>query len=67
MECLNTLLKEIENAFTKWEVATEHQLLLQKADNNPNIIIEFNSDNPADINSGKYVVAYTVPELNVNF
>lgn len=60
-------IKEIENAFTKWEVATEHQLLFTKVDNNPNIIIEFNSDNPADINSGKYVVAYTVPELNVNF
>ncbi len=23
-------IKEIENAFTKWEVATEHQLLLQR-------------------------------------
>lgn len=60
-------MKEIENAFTKWEVATEHQILFTQVDNDPNIIIEFNSNNPADINSGKYVVAYTVPELNVNF
>ncbi len=59
-------VKEIENAITRWEVATEHQILFTQNDTEPNIIIEFNSTNPADIGSGKYVVAYTVPELNVN-
>lgn len=60
-------IKEIENAFTKWEVATEHQILFTLDNNEPNIIIEFNEFNPATANSGKYVVAYTVPELNANF
>lgn len=60
-------IKEIENALTTWEVATDRQILFSHNDAAPNIIIEFNSVNPADVNSGKYVVAYTVPELNVNY
>ncbi len=58
--------QEIENAFTRWEVATEHQLLFTQNDTNPNIIIDFNSDNKVDPNSRKYIVAYTIPSLNAN-
>ncbi len=60
-------IKEIENAFTRWEVATEHQILFTPVDSDANIIIEFNLQNPVTTASGKYVVAYTVPELNVNY
>lgn len=59
-------IKEIENAFTKWEIATDHQILFIQDKNNPNIIIKFNPVNPADSQTGKYVVAYAVPKLNLN-
>lgn len=58
--------QEIENAFTEWERATEHQILFEEADKNPDIIIKFNAHNPADSEDKKYVVAYTVPILNIN-
>ena len=60
-------IKEIENAMTRWEVATEHQILFTRNDSEPNIIIEFNPMNPVGENARKYVVAYTLPELNVNY
>ena len=33
---------------------------------NPNIIISFNENNPADVEAKKYVVAYTIPEIEGN-
>ena len=57
---------EIENAFTEWEKATGHQILFEKDDKNPNIIIKFDSHNPADAENKKYVVAYTTPILNLS-
>lgn len=57
---------EIEAAFTEWEKATDHQLLFEKEDNNPNIIINFNKVNPADEENQKYIVAYTVPQINID-
>ena len=53
--------KEIENAFTEWEKATSHQLLFTKEDKNPNIIIKYGSENPANKDNPKHVVAYTTP------
>ena len=35
--------KEIEDAFTEWEIATEHQILFEQNSINPNIIIKFES------------------------
>ncbi len=58
--------QEIKNAFTEWERATEHQILFEETDKNPNIVIKFNAHNPADSEDKKYVVAYTVPILNLN-
>ncbi len=59
-------IHEIENAFTRLEVATEHQILFTNNENNPNIIIEFEEKAISSENSGKYVVAYTVPETNLD-
>lgn len=54
-------IKEIDNAFTEWEKATEHQILFER-NNNPNIIIKFEPNNPAsNDDTKKYVVAYTTP------
>lgn len=58
--------QEIENAFTEWERVTEHQILFEETDKNPNIVIKFNAHNPADSEDKKYVVAYTTPILNLN-
>ena len=56
-------VKEIENAFSEWEKATDHKILFSQSDINPNILIRFNTDNPADDEDKKYVVAYTTPQV----
>ena len=56
-------VKEIENAFSEWEKATDHKILFSQSDINPNILIRFNTDNPADDEDKKYVVAYTAPQV----
>ena len=58
--------REVENAFTEWEKATDHKLLFSREEKNPNIIISFNENNPADESKKKYVVAYTIPTLEGN-
>lgn len=58
--------KEIENAFTQWEIATNHQILFTREDKSPDIIIKFNPENPADTEVKKYVVAYTAPVVITN-
>ena len=58
--------QEVENAFTEWEKLTDHKLLFTREENNPNIIISFNENNPADEEAKKYVVAYTIPEIESN-
>lgn len=58
--------KEIENAFTEWEKVTEHQFMFSEDTKNPNIIIKFETDNPAKDNGQKFVVAYTSPNINLN-
>ena len=55
--------REVENAFTEWEKATDHTLLFSRERKNPNIVISFNEINPADQDQKKYVVAYTIPNL----
>ena len=55
--------KEIENALTEWEKATSHQILFTRESKNPNIIIKFNSVNPATSDDFKYIVAYTTPNV----
>lgn len=57
---------EIENAFTEWEKVTEHQILFEEDNKNPNIIIKFEINNPTDFENKKYVVAYTSPILDLN-
>lgn len=59
-------VREIENAFTEWEKATEHQILFEEDLKNPNIIIKFEEEHPSDAEKQKFVVAYTVPILNLN-
>lgn len=59
-------IDEIETAFLLWEKALDKQLIFQRDDNNPDIIINFNSVTPVGEKSQKYVVAYTVPDINLN-
>ena len=59
-------IREVENAFIEWEKATDHMLLFSRDEKNPNIIISFNENNPADDTDRKYVVAYTIPALEGN-
>lgn len=54
-------IREIENAFTEWEKATEHQILFEEDKNNPNIVIEFEQNHPSDSEKQRFVVAYTTP------
>lgn len=56
--------REIESAFAAWELESDHKILFQREDNNPNIIIRYMEYNPADVKDKKYVVAYTVPTIN---
>ena len=62
----NYFIREIENAFTEWEIATDHQILFSEEDKNPNIIIVFDLHNPAENDDKKHIVAYTTPSLNLN-
>ena len=59
-------IDEIDNAFNEWERATEHQLFFEKVTQNPNIIIDFSANNPAEEDVYKYVVAYTTPTIATN-
>lgn len=58
--------EEIENAFSEWEKASGHQILFTKDNKNPNIIINFKQENPADEDEKKYVVAFTAPIIENN-
>ena len=58
--------KEIENAFAEWEIESSHKLMFSREDNNPNILIRYSQNNPADLKNKKYVVAYTIPSINSN-
>ena len=58
--------REVEKAFTEWEKITDHKLLFSREEKNPNIIISFNENNPAEKKKKKYVVAYTIPEIEGN-
>lgn len=58
--------REIENAFTEWEKVTEHRFMFIENEQNPNIIIRFESNNPTSEDRQKFVVAYTVPEINAD-
>jgi tetratricopeptide (TPR) repeat protein len=59
-------IDEIEKAFTEWENALENKILFAETDNNPNIIIKFDENNPANPENKKYVVAYTSPDINLD-
>lgn len=62
----NYFIKEIENAFTELEKATEHQVLFVENTQNPNIIIKFEEHTTSDDEDHKFVVAYTTPILELN-
>ena len=55
--------EEIDKAFIEWEKATEHMLLFEKSDVDPNIIIELKAANPANKEQDKFVSAYTTPNV----
>ncbi|MCQ2754073.1 MAG: matrixin family metalloprotease [bacterium] len=57
---------EIDSAFLEWEKATNHQILFEITDKNPNILINFIENNPAKDDEHKFVVAYTTPTINEN-
>ena len=55
--------EEIEKAFTQWEIATKHQILFERKENDPDIIIEFVDLNPINNKNKKFIVAYTTPTI----
>lgn len=58
--------EEIKNAFETWEKAGS-VLFSETADENADIIINFQANKAEDIDYGKkYVVAYTTPNINLN-
>jgi len=59
-------IREIENALTEWEKATEYQIVFNETNEKPNIVFNFNSNNPADEDDKKYIVAYTIPNVENN-
>lgn len=58
--------QEITKAFMEWEKSTSHAVMFAEEEQNPNIVINFMLHNPADEDDKKYVVAYTVPQINTN-
>lgn len=62
----NYYIDEFDNAFNEIEKATNHLVLFSQEKNNPNIIIDFVKENPAEDNHLKYVVAYTTPNTTLN-
>ena len=58
--------QEIQNAFSEWEKLSS--LMFTEVHNgNANILIEFHQNKSEDLEYGKkYVVAYTVPQVNAN-
>lgn len=59
-------VREIENAFTEWERATEQQIYFIEDNKNANILINFEEDAQIKENSSKYIVAYTTPNIETN-
>ena len=59
-------VEEINKAFTEWEKVTEHQILFEEVSNSSNIIVKYESNNPADSDDRKYSVAYTTPIMTLN-
>lgn len=59
-------IKEIENAFSEWEIATKQEIKFFESSKNPNIVIKFEQKNPAKNKKEKYIVAYTVPIVNID-
>lgn len=62
----NEFINEINNAFAQWE---KHGTVLfsEVKDNNADIIIEFQKPEIQDVKYGeKYVIAYTIPDINMN-
>lgn len=54
---------EIKNAFKEWEIATGKAVVFEENYKNPNITIIFDSKNPSDKESKKFVVAHTTPNI----
>lgn len=65
-EIPNYYKDEIRKAFIEWEKATKHQIYFSEVNTNPNIIIKFETENPANTEKKKYIVAYTTPIINLN-
>lgn len=59
-------VREIENAITEWENATENQILFSETDEGANILIEFEEKLPTEKDDFKFVVAYTMPTIIAN-
>lgn len=56
--------EEIENAFNRWQNATEGKVSFKKVSNNPNIIIKYNLEQPSGAGGEKYIIAFTQPDTN---
>lgn len=59
-------VKQIESAFDTWEKALDKKVTFIRAENNPNIIIQFNDYKQGTDTEEKYVAALTKPNINSN-
>lgn len=59
----NYFFDEITNAFKEWQKSTGEKLTFKQDEKNPNIIIYYLAQNPADEDDKKYVLAYTKPNI----
>ena len=58
-------VKEIDEAFLTWEKALDGKITFRKSENNPDIILQFNSSDIKVEKDEKYIVALTQPILNI--
>mgnify|MGYP003299183017 CR=1 FL=1 len=59
--------KEIDDAFTEWEKATEHKIFFEEDTKNPNIIIKFEENTSTTEENLNYVMASTKIKINSKF
>lgn len=58
--------EEIRNAFKEWERATDRKFTFVEDEKNPNIVVLFRAENPADEDDKKYVAAFARPIFNAD-
>ena len=59
-------INEINNGFSVWEANSDGKIQFRRVNDNPDIVIKFNSSKISANDNEKFVVAYTKPVINTN-